>query len=150
MPHFRAFFFVYFRELAGTRLSLQSQGASTVSLPELGPRLQSPLVHLYSLRWPEVLEACLAAVLSTSSSHILSMKKERGPQSLTGWGSLLAWAWTAWRSCLASLVSPWFSSVQFSSSVMSDSLRRHGLQHARLPCPSPTPRACSNSYPLSW
>ena len=34
-----------------------------------------------------------------------------------------------------------FSSVQFSCSVMSDSLRPHGLQHARLPCPSPTPRA---------
>ena len=31
-------------------------------------------------------------------------------------------------------------SVQFSCSVMSDSLRPHGLQHARLPCPSPTPR----------
>ena len=26
----------------------------------------------------------------------------------------------------------------------------HGLQHARFPCPSPSPRACSNSYPLSW
>ena len=36
-------------------------------------------------------------------------------------------------------------SVQFSCSVVSDSLRPHGLQHARLPCPSPTPRACSNS-----
>ena len=32
---------------------------------------------------------------------------------------------------------------------MSDSLRPRGLQHARLPCPSPTPRACSNSCPLS-
>ena len=32
---------------------------------------------------------------------------------------------------------------------MSDSLRPHGLQHARLPCPSPTPRACSNSCLLS-
>ena len=31
---------------------------------------------------------------------------------------------------------------------MSDSLRPHGLQHARLLCPSPTPRACSNSCPL--
>ena len=38
-----------------------------------------------------------------------------------------------------------FLSVQFSHSVMSNSLRPHGLQHARLPCPSPTPRACSNS-----
>ena len=41
------------------------------------------------------------------------------------------------------------SSVQFSHSVMSDSLWPHGLQHARLPCPSPTPRACSNSCPSS-
>ena len=37
-----------------------------------------------------------------------------------------------------------FSSVQFSHSVVSNSLRPHGLQHARLPCPSPTPRACSD------
>ena len=43
-----------------------------------------------------------------------------------------------------------FSSVQLSHSVMSDSLWPHGLQHARLPCPSPTPKACSNSCPLSW
>ena len=35
-------------------------------------------------------------------------------------------------------------SVQFSCSVMSNSFWPHGLQHARLPCPSPTPRACSN------
>ena len=41
------------------------------------------------------------------------------------------------------------SSVQFSCSVLSDSLRPHGLQLARLPCPSPTPGACSNSWPLS-
>ena len=38
----------------------------------------------------------------------------------------------------------------FSSSVMSDSLQPHGRQHARLSCPSPSPRACSNSCPLSW
>ena len=42
-----------------------------------------------------------------------------------------------------------FSSVQFSDSVTSDSLQPHGLQHARLPCPSATPGACSNSSPLS-
>ena len=35
--------------------------------------------------------------------------------------------------------------VQFSHSVMSDSLWPHGQQHTRLPCPSPTPGACSNS-----
>ena len=42
------------------------------------------------------------------------------------------------------------SSVQFSCSVMSDSLRPHESQHVRPPCPSPTPRVYSNSYPLSW
>ena len=40
-------------------------------------------------------------------------------------------------------------SVQFSCSVMSDSLQPHGLQHARPPCPSPTPRVYSDSCPLS-
>ena len=38
---------------------------------------------------------------------------------------------------------------QFSRSVMSNSLWPHGLQHARLPCPSPTSGAYSNSCPLS-
>ena len=37
----------------------------------------------------------------------------------------------------------------FSHSVMSDSFRPLGLQQARLPCPSPSPRVCSNSCPLS-
>ena len=40
--------------------------------------------------------------------------------------------------------------VQFSRSVVSDSLQRHGLQHARPTCPSPTLGACSNSCPSSW
>ena len=41
-------------------------------------------------------------------------------------------------------------SVQFRCSVVSHSLRPRGqIQHAKLPCPSPTPRACSNSCPLS-
>ena len=38
----------------------------------------------------------------------------------------------------------------FSCSIMSDFLWAHGLQHARPPCPSLTPRVCSNSCPLSW
>ena len=41
------------------------------------------------------------------------------------------------------------SSVQFSCSVVSDSLWPHGLQHARPPSPSLTPKACSNSCPSS-
>ena len=39
------------------------------------------------------------------------------------------------------------NAVQFSHSVVSDSLQPHGLQHARPPCPSPTPGACSNACP---
>ena len=42
-----------------------------------------------------------------------------------------------------------FSSVQFSRLVVSESLEPHGLHHTRLPCPSPTPRAYSNSCPSS-
>ena len=41
------------------------------------------------------------------------------------------------------------NSVHFSRSVVSDSLQPHELQHARLPCPSPTPGAYSNSHPSS-
>ena len=57
-----------------------------------------------------------------------------------------------WITCLFYYVL-WFSSfieisLMFSHSVVSHSLRSHGLQHARLPCP-PSPRACSNSCPLS-
>ena len=50
------------------------------------------------------------------------------------------WSWMIW-GILCN------GSGQVSRSVMSDSLRSHRLQHARLPCPSPTPRAYSNSCP---
>ena len=43
-----------------------------------------------------------------------------------------------------------YCSVQFSWAIVSNSLQPHGLQDTRLPCPSPNPRAYSNSCPLSW
>ena len=43
----------------------------------------------------------------------------------------------------------YFKNSLFSPSVMSDSLSPHALQHTRLPCPSPSPGACSDSCPLS-
>ena len=52
-------------------------------------------------------------------------------------------------SYLFNLVLEILSSVQFNCSVMSNSLKPHGLQHTRPPCPSPTPRVYSNSCPLS-
>ena len=48
----------------------------------------------------------------------------------------------------SSVINSFFS--QFSCSVVSNSLQPHGLQHTKPPCPSPTPRACSNSCPPSW
>ena len=52
-------------------------------------------------------------------------------------------------SFLSPIFSKWFSSVQFSHSVVSDSLRPDESQHARPPRPSPSPRVHSNSHPSS-
>ena len=51
------------------------------------------------------------------------------------------------KRCSTSPIVLW---VQFSRSVVSDSLRHHESQHARPPCPSQTPRVYSNSCPSSW
>ena len=51
--------------------------------------------------------------------------------------------------CKEAIKLKWSLSVQFSRSVMSDSLRPHESQHARAPCPSPTPRLHSDSRPLN-
>ena len=62
---------------------------------------------------------------------------------------------TGFRACLVNpreslgLQGDQFSSVQFSCSVVSDSLRPHESQHARPPCPSPSPRVHSDSRPSS-
>ena len=56
-----------------------------------------------------------------------------------GFCSIMHPFWVAWRGSL--------DQIQFSRSVMSNSLWPHGLQHARPPCPSPTPRVYSNSHP---
>ena len=61
----------------------------------------------------------------------------------------LSKALTKINNCSIIYISSQTSSVQFSHSVISGSLRPHGLLHARLPCPSPTPGVCSNSYSLS-
>ena len=58
----------------------------------------------------------------------------------------------AWCAAVHGITKSWiwlsdWTTVQFSCSVMSDSLWPHGLQHARPPCPSPTPGAYSNSCP---
>ena len=52
--------------------------------------------------------------------------------------------------CCVGLCHTTLSSVQFSHSVVSNSLQPHGVLHSRPPCPSPTPGVHSNSCPLSW
>ena len=66
---------------------------------------------------------------------------------------MTTWVFNSCLSCGRSRCEPLtgiscYLQVQFSHSVVSDSLQPHGLQHTRLCCPSPTPRACSNSCPL--
>ena len=55
-----------------------------------------------------------------------------------------------WHLFLLHYLNLCISSVQFSRTVVSDSLRPHESQHATPPCPSPTPRVHSNSCPSSW
>ena len=55
----------------------------------------------------------------------------------------------AWNKELGNIISLMLL-LTFSHSVVSDSLWPCGLQHTRLPCPSPSPGVCSNSCPLSW
>ena len=66
---------------------------------------------------------------------------------------LLQWRFETVDQCYSSVTAQTFiqktSSVQFSHSVVSHSLRPHGLQHARPPCPLPTPGVYSNSCPSS-
>ena len=56
----------------------------------------------------------------------------------------------SWESRLSRRTSIRLAKTLMLVGLLSDSLRPHGLQHTRLPCPSPTPRSCSNSYPSSW
>ena len=71
-----------------------------------------------------------------------------------------AWCWTEWTKTTHQTESvPWYwekrqeapckQLLLFSRSVVSDSLQHRGLQHARVPCLSPSPKVCSNSCPLS-
>ena len=81
----------------------------------------------------------------------LSPGKREGVAAVVfGERPLVTGAWMTPRTVVLvarNLVQVQEQSAQFSRSVVSISLRPHGLQPARLPCPSPTPGACSNSCP---
>ena len=86
---------------------------------------------------------CLSSFNETPSPN----KGYSSLESYTSGGYSTFWSLTV----SASLITWWLTrtSVQFSCSVVSNSLWPHGLQGARLPCPSPTPGACSDSCPSS-
>ena len=98
---------------------------------------------------------------SSTISHLFYLLQSVNSSCLFTWYQPLEASWCTVlvyfsRSCiirlkLFSLIFVFFKmySVQFSHSVVSNSLRSHGLQHARPPCPSPTPGVYSSSCPLS-
>ena len=81
-----------------------------------------------------------------TNSHLVSSVLTWGSWNRTPYMTLL---WHLSSKSYKISLTEFFSSIQFSCSVMSDSLQPHRPQHTRPPCPSPTPRACSNSCPLS-
>ena len=109
----------------------RSFGAREVCLPKLR---EMPKGHILSL---EVLKLCFSQchkvyVLLYFSllTYLMRRMRDLVPRL----------EWKGRRESMA---------LQLGCSVVSDSLQPHELQHARLPCPSPTPRACSNSCPSS-
>ena len=86
--------------------------------------------------WSHLTMSSHSLCLTMQCSIFKTMAKEKTDLAY----ELLLSSWLRWSR---------FSSVQFSHSVVSDSLRPHGLEHARPPCPSPTSKVYSNSCWLS-
>ena len=81
----------------------------------------------------------------------MQFKKQQLGQDMEEWtGSKMGKEYVKVVYCYLAYLTSLQSSVQFSCSVVSDSLQPRGLQHVRLPCPSPTPGTYSNSCPQSW
>ena len=101
--------------------------------------------HILSKLWCEYDRILAKALFWVSACLFVAVSSygRRGPGKLCGVSFI--------RTVLMFMrAPPSWPSVQFSYSVVSNSLWPHGLQHTRLPCPSPTPGACSDSCSLSW
>ena len=95
---------------------------------------------------PEPLTSCKTSstLFTLCVSQLANCKTRIMIMSFTG----LLWEWNERIHAYHLLQCPRHF-LKFSHSVVSNSLWTHGLQHTSLPCPSPTPGACSNSCPLS-
>ena len=112
-------------------------------------------VQLFATTWAVDCQAPLSMGFTRQENW--SGKSFSSPGNLPDTGiklaspSLVGELFTIWPESLESghwkIAKSWLG--QFSFSVVSDVLQPHGLQHTRLPCLSPTPRACSNSCPLN-
>ena len=117
------------------KMLLESDGVSQVELEDLEPitmwwsELQSPLI-----------KPSKHSVLGDFSC-LLPSSRHRSCFCI----GLRSWSYGMLNICWSAC-----GSVQFSHSVVSSFLRPHELQHARPPCPSPTPGVYSNSCPLGW
>ena len=109
-------------------------------------RTHLPITHTV----PDWLVVKLSQVSANEVRQWPRIKITRAPEQF--WGPLcirhqtqgMQVEWLLWAGYI------YTSSVQFSRSIVSNSLQPHGLQHARPPCPSPTPGIYPNSCPLSW
>ena len=123
-----------------------------------------------SQNWSDSVRTCKSAwvlplypyrlnILDSVSINIVERVKVRNVHAASNWFFREAWVCLChgFPFCeadsargLLSLRMYSVHSARFSCSVVSNSLQPHGLKHTRLPCPSPPPRAYSNSCPLSW
>ena len=111
-------------------------GSAVKNLPEV-QELQETWV--WSLDWEDTLEKGMPTHSSILARRIPWIEEPGWLQSI-GWHNQtqLKWLNMHTQGCHIYILL-----LLFSSSVVSDSLWAHGLQHARLPCPSPSPGACS-------
>ena len=113
---------------------------ATERIKYLGINLPKETKHLYSENYKILMKEIKDDKNRWRDNHVLGLEES------------ILWKWVYYpRQSTDSVQSP-SHSAQFSSValVMSNSWRPHGLQHTRLPCPSPTHRAYSNSCPSTW
>ena len=136
----QAIFQTFCCSFAQSCLTLRPHGLQHTRLPRPSP---SPKACPSSCPLPQW---CHPDIPDISSSDALFFCPQSFPSSGT---FLMSWLFTSDDQNTGASDSASFSSVQFSCSVVSDSLQPHESQHSRPPCPSPTPRVHSDSRPSS-